>query len=63
MDRAMVVEARKLAWWEEGGSQLGKRREADPKSSEGFNRGTNWVRPTNFNSYFECSPSPEPKEN
>jgi len=63
MDRAMVVEARNLAWREEGGSHWGKRHEADPKSSEGFNRGTNCVRPNNFNSSFERSPPPEPKEN
>jgi len=63
IDRAMVVEARNLAWREEGGSQWGKRSEADPKSSEGFNRGTNWVRPNNFNSYFERFPPLEPKEN
>jgi len=36
---------------------------ANPKSIEGFNRGTNWVRPNNFNSYFGCSPPPKPKEN
>ena len=63
MDRAMVVEARNLAWREEGGSHWGKGHEADPKSSEGFNRGTNYVRPNTFNSYFERSPPLEPKEN
>jgi len=62
MDRAMIIEARNLAWWEEGGSQWGKQHEADPKSSEGFNRGTNWARHNNFHSYFECSPPPEPKD-
>ena len=63
MDRAMVAEVRNLAWREEGGSQWGRQREAGPKSSKGFNRGTNWARPNNFNSYFEPSPPPEPKEN
>jgi len=63
MDCATIVEARNLAWREEGGSQWGKRRETDPKSSEGFNRGTNWARHNNFNIYFERSPPPEPKEN
>jgi len=63
MDRSMVVEARNLAWREEGGSHRGKRHEVDPKSSEGFHRGTNCVRPNNFNSYFERSPPPEPKKN
>jgi len=63
MDRAMVFEARNLAWREEGGSHWEKQHEEDPKSSEGFNRGTNCVRPNNFNSYFERSPPPEPKEN
>jgi len=63
VDRAMVVEARNLAWREEGGSHWEKRHEADPKSSEGFNKGMNCVRPNNFNSYFQRSPPPEPKEN
>jgi len=63
MDHAMVVEARNLAWREEGGSYWGKQHEADPKSSEGFNRGTNCVRPNNFNSYFGRSLPLEPKEN
>jgi len=63
MDCAMVVEMRNLAWQEKGGSHWGKRYEANPKSSEGFNSGTNCVRPNNFNSYFERSPPPEPKEN
>jgi len=63
MDPAMVIEARNLAWREEGGSHWRKRHEAYPKSSEGFNRGSNCVRPNNFNSYFERSPPPESKEN
>jgi len=63
MDHAMVVKARNLAWQEEGGRQWGRRHEADPKYSGGFNRGTTCARPNNFNSYLECSPPPEPKEN
>jgi len=61
MDRAMVVEGRNLAWREKGGSQWGRRREASLKSSEGFNRGTNWVRSNNFNSYFELPHHQNPR--
>jgi len=51
MDRPMVVKARNLAWREKGGGQWRRRCEAGSKSNEGFNRGTNWARPNNFNSY------------